>query len=188
MTNNIPPEWKSTVGDYTNNNKLIQDNTNKFVNDTCKKIIVKIDYYIPSIYQSKIKTTKPLCASSIDLDFQTRSDVLPNSYFKDLPRLLKVTENTTRGHYEPGIAYTENDLIDRPRKIVKSHKKNDIGIDKTLTKNLSNELIYSNDVVSDVSQKNKYNTHDITNGARICYHPLIVVPVVQYTKILTVVT
>ena len=173
MVQDLPAEWQHHGGnsEYTNNNKLIQNNSNDLDLSRCKRIIVKLNYEIPNMRQKERSIIKSIGAASIDSDFQTRPDVLPNSHFKDMPRLVRVSKNSVKGHYEPGFAGIENDLIDRPRQVINVHKKNDIGINKTIIKELTGEKVHATSETQSVSQRNKLN-HEEQDNDRDPYTPI----------------
>jgi hypothetical protein len=180
MVQDFPAEWQQNQGnsEYTNNNKLIQNNSNEMDLSRSKRIIVKLNYKIPGVHQRERSIVNQISAASIDTDFQTRSDVLSNSHFKDMPRLVRVSEKSIRGYYEPGFTGIENDLVDRPRRVINVHKKNDIGINRTLVKELSGEKVHASAETQRVSQRNKLH-HQEQDADRDNYTPIQIVPVYQ---------
>lgn len=183
VNNKIPAEWQENVGnyEYTNNNKLIQNNSTDISLDRCKRLIVKFAPGIPELNIAKRSMKKSTDVMNIDSEFKERPDALPNSHFKDMPRLIVISENTVRGIFEPCITGVKDDLIDRDRKIIKAYKKNDIGIHRTLVKNLTNDKVHATDETQKVSQKNKLH-HQHADGDRDNYTPVQIVPVKQYMK------
>ena len=183
----IPAEWRDNGGNsnYAENNKLIQHNTNVNSIELIRKLI-KISPSIPGIHNKQRTLGKSLGPGSIDEDFQRRPDALSNSHFKDMPKLIRVTETIT-GHYTPGFTESEDDLLSRPRNINKIHKNNEMGIGKTLTKNLSGLKIHALEETSAVSHRNKFTNHSTVDGDRESYKPIQIVPIQQYTEIIDVV-
>jgi len=158
MTSGLPAEWHDKNGNKVGSDK---HSMNDSVHETQKGLIKKIKdsppITIPDVDPFKKHTLTKNFAQNIDEQFKTRSSQLPNSYFKEMPALIRVCDCKIEGHYLPGITDTPNDLHSRPREFAQVKKRNEFGFDRTMTKEITHRKIDPVSVSNQVSQKNKMN-------------------------------
>tara|TARA_B100000287_G_C20658346_1_gene789292 strand:- start:1387 stop:1953 length:567 start_codon:yes stop_codon:yes gene_type:complete len=158
MTNNLPAEWHDKNGNKAGSDKHYMNDS---VHETQKGLIKKIKdspvITIPEVDPFKKHTLTKNFAQDIDEKFKTRSSQLPNSYFKEMPALIRVCDCEIHGHYFPGHTGTTNDLHSRPREFEPVKKRNEFGFDRTMTKEITHRKIDPVSVSNQVSQKNKMN-------------------------------
>tara|TARA_X000001036_G_scaffold150423_1_gene142837 strand:- start:5808 stop:6374 length:567 start_codon:yes stop_codon:yes gene_type:complete len=158
MSNNLPAEWYNENGNKVGSNKHFMDDN---VHETQKGLIKKIKdnppITIPDVDPFKKQNLTKNFAQGVDEQFKTRSSQLPNSYFKEMPALIRVCDCKIEGHYLPGITDTPNDLNSRPREFAQVKKRNEFGFDRTMTKEITHRKIDPVSVSNPVSNKNKMN-------------------------------
>lgn len=182
MGHKLPAEWQHKMG----NSEGLSSNSlmNKNVHDIQKSVIHKVkDSPIITIPEIKPRKTRALTKrydTEIDEEFKTRSSQLPNSHFKDMPRIIRVKNCEITGHFIPGFVSTKDDLREKPREFEPIKKRNEFGISRTLMNEKTARKINPESTVQGVSQKNKFNNTGYE--ARPLGIPTPIVPVKQERK------
>ena len=159
MGHKLPTEWQHKMG----NSEGLSSNSlmNKNVHDIQKSVIHKVkDSPIITIPEIKPRKTRALTKrydTEIDEEFKTRSSQLPNSHFKDMPRIIRVKNCEITGHFIPGFVSSKDDINEKPREFEPIKKRNEFGISKTMMKEKTYNKINPESIVQGVSQKNKFN-------------------------------
>ena len=159
MGHKLPTEWQHKMGNsegLSNNSRM-----NKNVHDIQKSVIHKVKdspiITIPEIKPHKTRTLSKRYDTEIDEEFKKRSSQLPNSHFKDMPRIIRVKNCEITGHFIPGFVSSKDDINEKPREFEPIKKRNEFGISKTMMKEKTHRKINPESVVENVSQKNKFN-------------------------------
>ena len=159
MGHKLPTEWQHKMG----NSEGLSSNSlmNKNVHDIQKSVIHKSkdspNITIPEIKPRKTRALTKRYDTEIDEEFKTRSSQLPNSHFKDMPRIIKVKNCEITGHFIPGFVSSENNLHEKPRKFEPIQKQNEFGLSRTLMKEKTHRKINPESTVENITQKNKFN-------------------------------
>ncbi len=154
-----PAEWQDNMGNSGGEfNKNILAHK---VHDTEKGLInkhkVSPPITIPQLKPMKNRTITKDFSDKIDDDFKKRPSQLSDSYFKEMPKLIRVKNKDLTGHFLPGFTKTEDNLHDMPRKFDKVHRKNEFGFERTATKPMTTGKVNPQDVTPVANQKNKFN-------------------------------
>jgi hypothetical protein len=158
MINNLPTEWHDKNGNKVGSDKNYMNNNVRITqNGLIKKNKDSPVITIPEVEPFKKNSLTKNFAQCIDKEFKTRSSQLSNSYFKEMPALIKVSDCEISGHYLPGFTNTINDLHSRPREFVPVKKRREFGFDRTMTREITHGKINPVSVSNPVSQKNKMN-------------------------------
>ena len=154
-----PAEWQNDIGNR--GGEFNKNNMGHKAHETEKGLINK-DKHSPTITIPQLKPLKNRTITKdynneIDDDFKRRPSQLSDSYYKEMPKIIRVKTKDLTTHFIPGFTETENKLYDMPRKFDKVHKKNEFGFEKTATKSMTIGKVNPQDIVPDANQKNKFN-------------------------------
>lgn len=165
MGDNLPAIWLQK--NNGNKNGLSHNSDmNKNVHTMQKQLIIKRSdgppITIPELKPLNKRSLTKDYSAHVDEDFKTRGSQLPNSYFKDMPKIIRVNNCEITSHYIPGFVSAKRDLHDLPRNFEPVQKKNEFGFDRTMTKEITSKKIAPQDVTNNVSEKNKFNDTSFT--------------------------
>ena len=155
-----------------NLNKLIQTNSAEIERGLTKTDKPKTIISVPELVVSENRLK--CFANGMDDSFKTRSSQLSDSYFKDMPRLIRVNAGNLNCHYVPGFTTSVNDSHSKPRTFDKiTTNKVSLSDTSSIIAEKTDVKISALKVISAVAQKNKYNDVGMPkNKSEVGYSPI----------------
>jgi len=136
---------------------------------------------VPEIKETKARTVSKDFSHNVENSIKTRASQLSDSHFKDgMHKLIRVKTTDITTYQTPSFTTSKNNLKDRPREFKPVYKKNEMGLDRTATKEMTYAKVNPEDVAEKAIEKNRYNR--VSFEARERTRPDPIVPVQQERK------